>query len=168
MRNIALVALVLSLAECREDPPAHAARCEVKRVGDNTLQLVPVAGQLPYCLVFTISERGLIRQLTMTRENKSMHCEAGQPIGGLTFKVPADEGPVKVHVFFSDQKINAASVAQQVLEIRDNPKWSQLDLRLPGKVNMEVLDFTPSNENAAPSVGGLIGDAGELQPDGGE
>jgi hypothetical protein len=165
-RSPIAAALALTLCACPNPPQAPAHRAEVRKTGANTVELVPSAGQLPFCLVYTVSHTGQIRQLTMTRENKSVKCEAGQPIGGVTYRIPLDEGAVKIHIFFSDQKLVAASVAQQVLEIRDNPKWSQLDLRLPGKVNMEVLDFEPSGQ-APITTGGLIGDAGELDPDAG-
>jgi hypothetical protein len=171
MRKLFFVfAAAASLLGCPDKDAATAkpsTRAELKRLSGGTVEILPTAGQLPFCLIFTTSEKGVIRQLTMTRENKSVKCEPGQPIGAHSYRIPFDEGKVRTHVFFSDQKLNAASVAQQVLEIRDNPKWRAMDLRLPGQVNLETLEFVPE-EDAPPMVGGVVEDAGTvLEPDAG-
>ena len=41
------------------------------------------------------------------------------------------------------QRLNAGSVAQQMLDIAHDPRWSPLDLRLPGQVHLDVAEFTP-------------------------
>ncbi|HZN95745.1 MAG TPA: hypothetical protein VFB81_23690 [Myxococcales bacterium] len=142
-------------------------RAELRNVGGSIMQVVPTEGQLPYCLVFTISEGKVVRQLTMNRENKSVKCEAGQPIGGVSFRVPREEGKVKVLVFFSDRKINAGSLAQQVVELSAEGKnFYAYDLRLPGDVNTETLEFEPVED--VPTISGeAIGKSGAAADGGG-
>ena len=63
--------------------------------------------------------------------------------GKKTFRTPLNEGPVKVYVFFGSQPLNSASVSQQILDARDRQALSLMDMRLPGSVSLEVLDFEP-------------------------
>ncbi|HET9035300.1 MAG TPA: hypothetical protein VFN45_03820, partial [Myxococcaceae bacterium] len=86
------VALVLLAACTRSAAPTH--RVELRRISGDTLQIIPSEGQLPYCLVFTQSEKGVIRQLTISKTNNSVKCEPGEPVLGQTYKIPAEEGPV--------------------------------------------------------------------------
>lgn len=137
-------------------------RAELHRLGGNTIELVPTEGQLPYCLIFTTSGRGVIRQLTMTRENRSVPCEAGKAIGGTTYRIPIDEGAIKVVIFFSDRKLNATSIAEQIVEMTGRSSFNAMDLRLPGQVNTEVLEFSPE-EAPSPTVGGIVGPGGTLR-----
>jgi hypothetical protein len=125
------------------------------------MEVVPNDGQLPFCLLFTVSEKGVIRQLTMTRENRSIKCESGRPIANTSFRVPTQEGKVKVYVIFSDQRIQAGSVAQQLYELRDRPRVTGIDFRLPGQAFVESLEFVPE-EGGAPVTGGVIGAGGEV------
>ena len=103
-------------------PPEVKHKAELRNVSGSTIQVVPAEGQLPYCLVFTISEGKVVRQLTMNRDNKSVKCEAGQPIGNVSFRVPKEEGKVRVLVFFSDRRLNAGSLAQQIYELASEGK----------------------------------------------
>jgi hypothetical protein len=110
-------------------------------------------------------------------------CEAGQPIGNVSFRVPKEEGKVKVLVFFSDRRLNAGSLAQQIYELASEGKqFYPYDLRLEGDVKIETLEFEPSEE--VPTVsgepvgkGGTVagedggsgaGDAGKAPPPSGE
>src|SRR5262245_40136682 len=143
-------------------PPEVKHRAELKNMGGSTIQVVPTEGQLPYCLVFTISEGKVVRQLTMNRENKSVKCAAGQPIGNVSFRVPREEGKVKVLVFFSSARLDAGPLAQQLYELASEGKnFFAYDLRLSGDVTMEKIDFEPSED--VPTVsGGTIGQGGTL------
>lgn len=160
MRPSLLAALCLSVVACEKPAPAAARRATLTRVGGTTFQLVPGEGQLPWCLAYTVSKAGLTRQLTMSRSNQSFECPAGKPVGGRSFKVPLAEGAVKVFVFFTSQPVNAASVSQQILDASDRQALSVMNMRLPGKASLDVLEFVPE-EDVAPEVGALV------QPDAG-
>src|SRR5512140_1647231 len=108
-------ALLLFAAACTQ-PAAPAERVKLTRLTGTTFELVPSESKLPYCLAFTVANNGTIRQLTMAKDNLSFHCQGGKPIGGHAYKVPLDEGPVKVHVLQTSQRVSAASVARQILE----------------------------------------------------
>lgn len=163
--SIAIAAAVcLGLVACEKRNGNQVARAEVRKVTENTFEILPTEGQMPYCLVFTRSDTGIIRQLTMTHENKSVRCEAGKAVGGVRFRIPVDEGAVKVHVFFSDQKLNAGSIAQQLYEEKANPSFHPMDLRLPGNVVVQSLDFQPQQPSEPAMVGGVIGESGEVAP----
>lgn len=171
--SIILAAAVLTGWACKQQPRTPPApRAELRAQANNTFEIVPVDGSLPrsaegdlFCLVFTRSESGVIRQLTMTHENKSMRCEPGKPIGNVTFRVPPGEGAVKVHVFLSDQKLNAGSIAEQLYESRTQPTFQPMDLRVPGNVAVQTLEFAPAEgDGTAPTLGGRIGASGEILP----
>jgi hypothetical protein len=143
----------LALAACPRPPDAPAAkRVVLNAFSGSTFELVPEPGQLPFCLAYTVSPKGVIRQLTMSAENVSFECPAGQPVGHHPFRVPSSEPSVKVLVLFSSQSVNASSVSQQLLETRDPTSVTAMGLRLPGQAALEVLDFThpadaPSDSN---------------------
>ena len=164
MRNGAVLAALGLLVACADEKKAdNQARVTLHRLSGTTFELVPSEKQHPNCLVFTISANGVIRQLTMSRENVSYACPAGKPIGGHSYRVPLDEGTVKVHTLFSSQRVNAASIAQQLLDLRDRPQISSIDLRLPGQAAIETISFTPEAD-APPPLGGLVGTDGVPAP----
>ena len=165
MRTALLLVLVGAISGCTEavKPTVRAA---VNRIGGTTFEVIPSEGQYPFCLVFTLSTAGVIRQLTMSRENVSYTCPAGKPIGGHSYRAPLDEGAVKVQVLFTSQKVNAASVAQQLLDLRGRPQITSIDLRLPGNATIDTLSFAPEAD-AAPTVGGVIGRDGVTDADAG-
>lgn len=149
-------------AGCTESQrPTQAPRAELRGHGGSTVEVVPAAGQLPYCLLFTLSERGVIRQLTMTRENRSIRCDTGKPIANTRFRIPANEGKVKAYVIFSDERIQAGPVGQQLYELKDKERISALDMRLPGRVFVETLEFMPK-EDSTPVTGGMVDSSGEM------
>jgi hypothetical protein len=142
IRQVAVGVSVAVLVACaRSAAPDH--RAELRRISGDTVQIVPSEGQLPYCLVFTHSAKGQVRQLTMSKSNNSVKCPAGEPVLGLTYRIPVDEGAVQVHVLFSDQRLEAASVANQLNDM-SSKSFSPIDFRLPGKVVVETIDFTPT------------------------
>lgn len=157
-RWISAVAVVaLGAVGCQpEQKPAVPARAELKTVSGSTMEIIPKPGQHPYCMLFTVSEKGIIRQLTMTRENRSIKCEAGKRIFNSIFRVPVEEGKIRAYVFFSDQRIQAGSVAQQLYDLRDKPRVSAMDFRLPGSVAVEMLEFTPK-AGGEPVTGAVVG-----------
>ncbi|SET25279.1 hypothetical protein [Stigmatella erecta] len=157
----AAAVLVLGVGCNREGKEGSTARAELRRVSGSTLEVIPNEGQLPYCLLYTVSQKGVIRQLTMTRENRSIKCETGRPIANTSFRIPAQEGPVKLYVIFSDQRIPAGSVAQQLYELRDRPNLSGMDFRLHGQAFVEQLEFTPEDDGT-PVTGGVVGQQGEV------
>ena len=146
------VVLALLSACARSGAPTH--RVEIRRISGDTIQVVPGEGQMAYCLVLTNSGKGVVRQLTMSKNNVSVKCPAGDPVLGQAFRIPVDEGPVKIHVFFSDQRLEAGSVANQLNEMQ-KPSFSPIDFRLPGKVVVETIDFIPSETNE-PRPGTLV------------
>src|SRR5260370_26113216 len=87
-----LAPLLLVLAACPEKQPPPR-RAELRKISGNSVRVIPAPGQLPYCLVFTLSATGVIRQLTMEGENLSLDCPAGEPIGGGRFRVASVHGP---------------------------------------------------------------------------
>jgi hypothetical protein len=138
-----------------------AARAELRQMMGDTFELIPTEGQLPYCLVFTRSESGVIRQLTMTHGNRSVPCETGRPIGGVRYRVPTTEGPVKVHVFFSDQRLNAGSLARELYEHKGDPSFHPMNLRLPGNVYVQTFEFNPQPPTEE-ATGAQIGAGGKI------
>jgi hypothetical protein len=140
----AVVVVALGAAGCKkEEKPAVPSRAELRSLGGSTVEFIPKDGQYPYCLLYTVSEKGIIRQLTMTRENRSIKCDSGKRIYNSSFRIPVEEGKVRAYIFFSDQRINAGSVAQQLNDLRDKERVTAMDFRLPGSVSIETLDFTP-------------------------
>lgn len=152
--------LALGVGCTQEEPSRPPARAQVRKVSGSTMEVVPSEGQLPYCLLYTVSEKGIIRQLTLTRENRSIRCDAGRPIANTSFRVPVQEGSVKVYIIFSDQRVQAGSVAQQLYELRDRPRVTGMDFRLPGQAFVEMLAFTPE-EGGAPVTGSVVVAGGE-------
>ena len=143
------VGAAMLLAACNKPPAAPAAlRMEIRKVTGNTVQFIPAADQLPYCLIYTQSAKGVTRQMTITHSNQSVPCPPGEPVLGLRFRFPADEGRVRVQVLFSDQRLQAAEVASQVVEMA-SPGFNPTDLRVPGRVVLETQDFVPVEEAAA-------------------
>jgi hypothetical protein len=135
-----LSALIAACSPAREAAPRRAA---IQASGPASIRILPAEHQLPYCLVFTASESGVIRQLTMTPANESIPCPAGEPIGGTDYRIPPGEGRVRVHVVFSDRALDALPIGVQVHELGSSPTFSAMDLRAPGQVLLETLDFTP-------------------------
>ncbi len=140
----AVTVLALGALGCqREAGPAPTVRTDIKTVGGATVEFLPKAGQHPYCLLYTVSEKGIIRQLTMTRENRSIKCEAGKRIYNSSFRIPVEEGKIRAYIIYSDQRIHAGSVAQQLNDLRDKPRVTAMDLRMPGAVAVDMVEFTP-------------------------
>jgi hypothetical protein len=149
--------VALGVVGCQqEQKPAIAPRAELKTLSGSTVEFVPKDGQHPYCMLFTVSEKGIIRQLTMTRENRSIKCDAGKRIYNSSFRIPVEEGPIRAYIFFSDQRIQAGSVAQQLYDLRDKQRVTAMDFRLPGSVSVEMLQFTPK-AGGEPVTGAVVG-----------
>ncbi|MCY1080918.1 hypothetical protein [Archangium lansingense] len=155
MRAVAVVALG-AVGCTQEQKPTMTARAELKTMGGSTVEIIPKEGQHPYCMLFTVSEKGIIRQLTMTRENRSIKCDTGKRIYNSSFRIPVEEGKVRAYVFFSDQRIQAGSVAQQLNDLREKPRLTAMDFRLPGSVTVEMLEFTPQ-PGGEPVTGAVVG-----------
>ncbi|WP_342375605.1 hypothetical protein NVS55_30535 [Myxococcus stipitatus] len=140
----AVLAVAAVCAGCQDkvqdDKPTRA---QIRKTGPATMEVIPADGQLPYCMLYTVSEKGVIRQLTLTKENRSIRCEANKPVANTSFRIPTQEGKVKVYIFFSDDRIPAGPVAQQLYDLRAQERISAMDLRLPGRVQVETLDFVP-------------------------
>ncbi|HYO58242.1 hypothetical protein [Archangium sp.] len=155
MSAVAVVAL--GAVGCQqEQKPAVPTRAELKTLSGSTVEIIPKEGQHPYCMLFTVSEKGVIRQLTMTRENRSIKCDAGKRIYNSSFRIPVEEGKVRAYIFFSDQRIQAGSVAQQLYDLRDKTRLTAMDFRLPGAVAVETLEFTPQ-PGGEPVPGAVVG-----------
>lgn len=155
-RAVAVGVAFAIVVACKSENDQPVKRAELKRIGPSRIQVIPGEGQLPYCLVYTFSDTRVTRQLTMNRYNESVKCEAGKPIANKTFRIPPNEGNVRVFVFFSDKVLNAGSIADQIMATgQENPKFRPMDLRLPGRVVTETLTFDPEEE-AQEVVGGRI------------
>jgi hypothetical protein len=141
MRRRSFALLLLALG-CKE-PAGSVHRVELRRVDGELVELVPLAGTPPYCLAFSIAKGGVVRQLTMNPENTSFDCAPGSPMGGERFRIPAREGKVKIYVLFSDQKLEAQPIADQIHEFAGKPDLTVLDLRAPGRVVTETIEFLP-------------------------
>lgn len=160
MRNVLVAACLAAAMGCAKKDEV-VDRVLLVPTGGSTFQLKATEGQYPYCLAYTVSQKTkVIRQLTMSKKNLSYECPAGQAIGRRTYRVPAEDGPVRIWVLFSSQPLNAGSIAQQLLELPDRSQVSVLDLRVHGNAAIESHDFTPE-EDVAPEVGDIVGaDAG--------
>lgn len=160
----AVLAIAAVSASCQDrlqdDKPTRA---QIRKTGPATMEVIPSDGQLPYCMLYTVSEKGVIRQLTLTKENRSIRCDAKKPVANTSFRIPTQEGKVKVYVFFSDDRIPAGPVAQQLYDLRAQEHISAIDLRLPGRVHVEMLDFVPE----LPTVEAQISPPGGDAPRGG-
>lgn len=131
------------MAACATPSAGSGPRVDVERVGPASIKLVPRAGQPPFCLVLTVAASGVVRQLTPQKPNESIPCPAGAPIGGVTHRLPPGEGKVKVHVVFSDRKLDGAPIAAQVRELGASASFSAMDLRAPGNLALATLEITP-------------------------
>ena len=98
---------LLVVGSCNQRAQPTVQHVELRKTERESLELVPVAGTPSYCLVFSIAESGVVRQLTMNADDASTHCEPGKPIGGQPFRIPAHEGKVRIYTIFSDQKLAA-------------------------------------------------------------
>ena len=120
-----------------------ARRATIQAVGPASIKILPGERQPPFCLAFTASEQGIVRQLTMTPANDSVPCPAGEPIGGTEYRIPPGEGKVRVYVVFSDRKLDALPVGAQIHELGKGAGLTAMDLRAPGQVVLETLEFEP-------------------------
>ena len=150
MRGAALIAATLACASCRAAPSEPPKRVTLRRVSGASFELVPSAQQHPLCLAYTVSRKGVIRQLTMSARDQSFECPANEPIGGRAYRVPEGEGPVKVYVLFTSAPVSAASVSQQLLDAADHQHLTAMDLRLPGNATLDALEFEPLTDAGAP------------------
>ncbi|MCY1035770.1 hypothetical protein OV207_30295 [Corallococcus sp. BB11-1] len=166
-RWTALLAVMALGAACNDArTPDKSARVQLKKTGAATMEVIPAEGQLPYCLLYTMSEKGVIRQLTLTRENRSIRCDANRPVANTSFRIPVQEGKVRVYVFFSDERVQAGPVAQQLYDLRDKERVTAMDMRLPGRVVVETLEFAPE-AGEQEVTGGVVGAGGVVTSDGG-
>jgi hypothetical protein len=149
MKGLALALLCFPLA-CSKPGGSAGQRAELKPIGPAAVQILPAPGQLPFCLAFTASEHGVVRQLTMPKDRLAVPCAQGEPIGGVTYRIPPEEGKVRIYVLFADQPIKADPIGAQVHEVASAGRpLTGMDLRAPGKVFLETLEFTPSGAGAA-------------------
>jgi hypothetical protein len=162
--GLGILPLTSMLAACPQSP-TPSQLVEIRTLSGNSAKLIPTQGQLPYCLVFTIAANGIIRQLTMSHDDRSIQCPAVKPIGGVSYRFPINEGRVRIFVLFSDRKLEAGSVAEQIVEKATLPRLRATDLSLPGRVSAEELQLMPALE-AEPSVGAVVGHSPESR-DGG-
>ncbi len=148
---------------CSNTPSTPQKRVTLRRVGGTSFELIPNPETLPYCLAYTVSKRGLTRQLTMSKKNLSFECKPGRPIGGISYRVPLDEGPVKIHVVLTSQQVNAAAVTQDILDAENRLALSVMNMRLPGVAAVETIDFDPSQDVEA-QIGGVVELDGGIEP----
>jgi len=133
------------LAGCSRGPSAStgARRASLQALGPASIVILPGERQPPYCLAFTAAEQGTVRQLTMAPANESIPCPAGEPLGGTEYRIPPGEGKVRVYVIFSDRKLDATPIGAQIRELGKGGSLTAMDLRAPGQVLLETLEFEP-------------------------
>ena len=132
-RCLALLAAIAMFPSCDQKPAQAAHRVELREKSANLIELVPAEGTLPYCLAFSIAERGVVRQLTMGEDDKSLDCPPGKPIGNVPFRMLPNEGTVRIYVFFSEEKLAAGSLAQQVTELAKSPTSARSTCACPAR-----------------------------------
>jgi hypothetical protein len=135
--------LAALLAACSTGRDQASKRASIQAVGPASIRIVPAPQQYPWCLAYTVSEKGVVRQLTMSPSNESFECKAGEAIGDTTYAIPPAEGKVRIHVIFSDRKLDALPIGAQMHEMGKSSTFTAMDLRAPGLVLMETLEFTP-------------------------
>ncbi|MDI1436335.1 MULTISPECIES: hypothetical protein [Polyangium] len=146
--SILALASLLALAGCEKAAPQQppSQRVTLVQKGPALIELLPAAGQPPYCLVFTIAEGGPIRHLTMLEDKLSPDCPAGEPIAGNVFRIPPREGKVKIFVVFSDRALESDPIGRQISDlVSQKQPVTAMDLRAPGRVVVETLEFTPAS-----------------------
>jgi hypothetical protein len=141
--------VALATLSCRKADVVES-RVDLVRIDGEQFALILKPGQYPYCAVYSVSERGVIRQLTMPADDVSFECRAGEAIAGTTFRAPMRDGKTHLFVLLSSQRLKLSSVTQQLLDVRDKTKLSALDFRLPGSAVIETIDFEP--ETVAPAA----------------
>ncbi len=126
------------------------SRVDLVRIDGEQFALILKPGQYPYCAVYSVSERGVIRQLSMSTDDASFECRSGEAIAGTTFRAPKRDGKTHLFVLLSSQRLKLSSLTQQLLDVKDKTKLSALDFRLPGSAFIETIDFDP--ETVSPPV----------------
>lgn len=156
---------VIAMAACTKpaSSPEQVERVRIVTLGGNQVEIVPTEGQLPYCHVFTRSDTGVLRQLTMTQDNMSLPCPANEPVGDVTFRIPENEGPVTFVVLFSDQQVNGASIGLQLYDLPADQPVTGLNFRAQGQIVTALVPFKPDEPNAS-ATGGLVGESGTVTP----
>jgi hypothetical protein len=143
-----LFTLFIAIA-CKPSAPSESAapkRATIRAATGGTIEVLPAAGQLPFCVLFTVSERHVVRLLTMNEAGVAVPCEAGAPIGGVTYRLPATDGAAKVLVVFADRAVEAKGIAAQIREVTDKGGTpTAMDLRAPGAVTLEILPAPAQN-----------------------
>jgi hypothetical protein len=141
----AVVGIALALVACDgKRAPEAASRVRIELVSPGEIRLVPEVQQLPNCLAFTASDAGVVRLLTMNEAGAAAPCPAGQPIGGVSFRIPKQEGHVRIIVVFADTAVESRAIAAEVRELATRGKpVTGMDLRAPGNVAVGTIDFTP-------------------------
>jgi len=59
------------------------------------------------------------------------------------FRSRRPRGRSGIYTIFSDQKLAAPPIAEQVRELRNKPNLTALDLRAPGRLVTDTLEFAP-------------------------
>src|SRR6185436_342047 len=106
----------LLLLGCKSGSSQSAHRVELRKIDGELIELVPLVGLPPNCLVFSISQGGIVRELTKNAHGSSIECPPGRAIGGHPFQIPLREGKARIYAIFSDQKLLADPIAEQIVE----------------------------------------------------
>jgi hypothetical protein len=143
--------LVLALAAgglgcSKSEASARAQRVNVVQKSPTSFELVPSEGLPPYCHVFMVTATGYVQHHTATATDDllSLECPAGAVITNRALKVPKREGKVKAYVIFSDQPIEGRPISNQINDlVSQRQPVTAFDLRAPGRVIVETLEFNP-------------------------
>jgi hypothetical protein len=143
--------LVLALAAwglgcSKSEASARPQRVNLVQKSPTSFELVPSEGLPPYCHVFMVTTSGYVLHHTATATDDllSVECPAGAAITNRALKVPKREGKVKACVIFSDQPIEGRPLSNQINDlVSQRQPVTAFDLRAPGRVIVETLEFNP-------------------------
>jgi hypothetical protein len=124
---------------CKKAPLVHPA--EVRRVNADEIEIVPRPGAPPKCVAFSVSDQGVVRTLVMAEDIFSLDCPPGKPaaLDGKPIYVPANEGKARIIVVFSDERLEAARIQNQVWDLRQKRDLGPRDIRVPEHAIADVI-----------------------------
>jgi len=110
-------------------------------VNADEVEVLPRPGAPPKCVAFSVSDQGVVRTLAMAEDLFSLDCPPGKPIilGGKPLHVPANEGKARIIVVFSDERLEAARIQNQVWDLRQKRELGPRDLRVPEHAIADVI-----------------------------
>src|SRR5256885_4043367 len=75
-----LLALLLAVSGCKSGSSQHTERVQLRKLDGELIELLPLAALPANCLVFSVSQSGVVRELTKNAERTSIECAPGRAI----------------------------------------------------------------------------------------